>query len=230
LTELGPDRAAVLPAGRELILFDLGVGAGNVDFCIRTDEPDLIAFLRARDGRALFAGGDARADGETLAAIAAADPERVVISGLGRIEVTQAVGRTRTPEGPHTHLLPDLLAAGRTQGAEAPVPVGHLPALHLYPPHPCLDMMGRDRPFDPDRHAAFQALLATWAPPGYADEKARFAAAFEAGGGAEDFTPADSVLGRLALRVALRQRRRIDGEGRRLEDWRARFDPVEQAG
>src|SRR4051812_46706137 len=54
LTEIGPDRAALKPEHRGSVLFDLGVGALQVDLCVRLAGPDGVAQLRKFCGRSLF--------------------------------------------------------------------------------------------------------------------------------------------------------------------------------
>lgn len=221
LTELGPDRDAVRGEDRDAALFDLGAGAPQIDFCVRTKDPGLTARLRRHCGQALADWPEA-----LMSALLEAGPHRVVVSRLGRIEVTQPIPSVRTPLGPHTHLFPDRIGAGRTHGEEVPLPDGWLPCLHLYPPHPCLDLLGEERPFDRARHAAFQRLLEAWAPAGYRDAKARAIAAFEAGAPPESFAPGGSPLGGTALRVALRQLRWTHREDARLDHWRTHFGRV----
>ena len=198
LRALGPDREAVQTGDREAQLFDLGVGAPQADFCVRTSVPALIELLRRNGGRPL-----AEWPGEVMAALKEANPQRVVRSRLGRIEVTQPIPGNRTPTGPHTHLFPHLLSdlssgpdRDRAYDPELPVPEGWLPCLQVYPPHPTIDLLGDDRPFDGARHAAFQDLLAAWAPPDYTREKARANAAFEAGETPESFVPRETPAGR----------------------------------
>ena len=93
--------------------------------------------------------------------ILAANPHRVFISRLGRIEVYQPIPPPsgKSPEGPHTHVLPKLLKSGRTHPATEPVPEGLVPCAHLYPPHPARDGLGEARPFDAARHHAFQQMI-----------------------------------------------------------------------
>ena len=76
-----------------------------------------------------------------------ANPHRVFISRLGRIEVYQPIPPPsgKSPEGPHTHVLPRLLKSGRTHPATEPVPEGWIPCAHLYPPHPARDGLGEPR-------------------------------------------------------------------------------------
>ena len=82
--------------------------------------------------------------------ILAANPHRVFLSRLGRIEVYQPIppASGKSPDGPHTHVLPRLLKSGRTHPATEPIPDGWFPCAHLYPPHPARDGMGEARPFD----------------------------------------------------------------------------------
>lgn len=134
LTEIGPDDAAIAGAGT---LFDMGLGAGHVDVCVRTEDAALTATLRAHAGKSIF-----DPDNPAMAAIKNASPTRVFISCLGRIEIYQPIGSTAkgipTPEGPHTHVLPKLLRLNRTHARNAAnsgngVPDGMVPALNLYP-------------------------------------------------------------------------------------------------
>ncbi len=219
LTELGPDRAALRAADRDQVLFDLGVGAGNVDFCVRTKDPALLALFRRWAGRPVV-----EPPGPVIPAILDANPHRVAVSRLGRIEVYQAIARTTTPEGPHTHLLPDLLAGGRTHAAGVPVPRGTLPCLSLYPPSPLLDGLGREKPFEAETLADFEALLDRWGAPVYRAEKARAVAAVRAGLAPGAYDPPRSRLGRTALRVALRQMRQRDPDDPLVPAWCHAFD------
>jgi hypothetical protein len=220
LTELGPDREALHAGDRDAVLFDLGVGAPQIDFCVRTSDPGLTALLRRYCGRAMTDW-----PGELAAALLEAGPQRVVASRLGRIEVTQPIPRKRTPLGPHTHLFPDRIGEGRRSGEGVPLPEGWLPCLHLFPPHPCLDLAGDERPFEDARHAAFQRLLEAWGPADYVIAKARVHTALESGAPPEAFEPEDSLLAHLALRVALRQLRQTQGDDEVLAAWCAQFDP-----
>src|SRR5947209_8124834 len=53
LTELGPDREALREQYREATLFDLGLGALQVDVCVRVADADVAAELRSHAGRSL---------------------------------------------------------------------------------------------------------------------------------------------------------------------------------
>lgn len=137
LTEFGQDVSALGADDRDALLFDLGVsalgsGCFQTDFCIRTDDHDLIGFLRGHCGTNIFTHGS-----PVFARLLEAQPQRVVITRLGRLEVYQPIGGEhtddKTPEGPHTHLLPDLLSLNLTHPAEVPIKGGWVPCAFLYP-------------------------------------------------------------------------------------------------
>lgn len=141
ITEAGPDHGALRDRDRDGILFDLGLGSSYFDFYIRTADPAAIKTLRKGIGLSLF---DAR---HSLPRdILAMHPNRVFVSRLGRIEVYQRIasaGET-TPEGPHTHLLPELLKTGRIHAADAPIPPSWIPCVNLYLGHPPAHRPGQD--------------------------------------------------------------------------------------
>ncbi len=162
VTELGPDAEAARGEDRAGILFDLGLGLLAVDACVRVRDPEAIACLRAGVGRPVF---DPESPiGENLVAMS---PHRIFLARIGRVEVyapIPAPGGT-SPEGPHTHVLPQLLKAQRTHAATTPIPAGFVPCAALHPAHPYKDMLGRRVPFRRERHDAFQRLLETWGDP-----------------------------------------------------------------
>ncbi len=219
LTEIGPDAGAVREADRGAILFDMGLGAANVDFCIRTGDPPLIRTLRAGLGRSVLDPGN-----PAMGVILEANPHRIAVSAIARLEVFQPIGRTVTPEGPHTHVLPDLLKTGRTHEAGIPVPAGLLPCLSLYPANPLVDGMGRARPFDRKSLDAFLPYIEAWGAPEHAGEKRRAAKALDAGTAPETFEAAGTAIARAALKVALRQRRQTGPSDPLLAAWETAFD------
>ena len=129
LTELGRDEGALRHGDRDAFLFDLGSCSPFFDFCIRTTDVAAARRLRERAGTPLFTGGLA-----LLTEIAAMQPHRIVCSRLARIEVYQPIAASEgtTPDGPHTHLLPELLASGLPYAAGEPIPRGWIPCAHLY--------------------------------------------------------------------------------------------------
>lgn len=228
LTELGPDSDALRPEDRKGILFDLGLDAPAIDFCIRTSDPALIATLREELGKSVLTP-----ESVAMRAIKLAEPSpnRVVISKVGRVEVysrlpSRLKGDTHSPEGPHTHVLPDLLKHRRTHAATVPIPEKFMPVMNIHPENPVTDKLGNLRPFDPAAHRAFQALIAAFAPPGWHSEKARIIDAVTAGADPSRYREADSRLGRLAARVALRQLGWMTTASPVLEEYKARFDRI----
>lgn len=129
LAALGPDAQAIRPQDRDGELFDLGLATPTLDALIRSTDADLIAALRAADGAALFSRPD------LLGRIAASGPHRVFLSALGRIEVFQPIPPPdgTSPDGPHTHLLPKLLAHKRGHAANLPIPDGLAVCLSIHP-------------------------------------------------------------------------------------------------
>ena len=230
LSELGPDADALRDDDRDGCLFDMGLGQPHLDVCVRTADDDLIAVLRAQVGRSLLAP-----DNPAMAAIKEASPHRVFLSAAGRLEVFQVIGSTSrdvpTPEGPHTHVLPGLLKTGRTHAANIPVPDGLVPVLTLHPASPFTDLLGHEKPFDRDAHAAFQSMVERFPPaPNYLSEKARIAAAVRDGKAPDDFDEADGRVARLGARIMLRQLAQLEPDVNALADWRARFDRVKEGG
>jgi hypothetical protein len=219
LTEIGPDHQAPREEDREAILFDLGLGALQADFCVRIGDRSLAARLREHVGRAVFEPGN-----PAMAMILAANPHRVFISRLGRIEVYQPIPPPsgKSPEGPHTHVLPRLLKSGRTHPATEPVPEGLVPCAHLYPPHPARDGLGEARPFDATHHHAFQRMMAACGDPAGLAAKRRVIDAVLAG------EPPTAVAGdrhsRISVRIALRQMKSQGHASAALSAWLASFD------
>lgn len=216
LTALGPDTHALREQDRAATLFDLGLGAPQVDVCVRVADPDVTAQLLAHAGRPLF-----KRDVPVMSVILAANPHRVFASRLGRIEVFQPIPPPdgKSPDGPHTHVLPKLLHHRRTHAATEPVPDGFIPCAHLYPAHPARDALGRGRPFDPGRHAAFQQILRRFGDPALVALKDRVTAAIAAGTEPSAVAITDSRFVRTSIRVALRQLGAVDETSPTLAAW-----------
>jgi len=219
LTELGPDRQAVRPADRDVILFDLGLGAPNVDFCIRSDDAALTEALRQALGRSVF-----EADNPVMPAILSANPHRIAISPLGRVEVYQPIGTTKTPSGPHTHVLPKLLAGGRSHEADIPVPRGFTPCLSLYPASPLVDGEGRIKAFEQPSLDAFNVLFELWGDAECQAEKARALTAIRRGVSPDSYVPPKNRKTKNTLRTLLRQLKHGDGNAQVIEAWCLKFD------
>jgi len=131
-TEIGADADALRAEDRAGVLFDLGLGSHYFDFYVRVADRSDITRLRRAQGTPLFS------DPHLLHDLAAMHPQRVFVSRVGRIEVFQPIAEHggRTPDGPHTHLLPDLLATGRVYDEHAPIPPDWIPCVSLYPGAP----------------------------------------------------------------------------------------------
>ncbi|MEM9966958.1 MAG: hypothetical protein AAF755_02525 [Pseudomonadota bacterium] len=223
LTELGPDQGALREVDSGAILFDMGLTQPQVDFCIRTSDPELLSVLRKNEGRSLF-----EADNDAMPHILAAHPHRVALTRLGRVEVFQKIGGPDTggvsPEGPHTHVLPKLLRAGRTHSANVPIPAGWIPCASFHPGSPVFDRMGIDKDFDATAFAAFQDLLQHWGVSEYLSAKATTWTALQNGKRPETHAEPTSRLERIGLRNALRQKRRQSGDTPIITAWAERFD------
>jgi hypothetical protein len=90
-----------------------------IRFCVRTGEASLIAALQRANGL------DALDPTVGLVPVLlASSPDRVVISPIGRIEVFGPIVRSDRG-GPHTHLLPKLLACGNELDPGFALPEGY---------------------------------------------------------------------------------------------------------
>jgi predicted Fe-S protein YdhL (DUF1289 family) len=130
LAALGPDTAAIRDNDRSKPLFDFGLGFGFARFVIRVDDPALADDLGARVGQpwptVLAASGRQILD---------ASPARVVLHAIGRVEVYTPIPLPggRTQPGPHTHFLPEFLAARRGMPPGLELPETHAPCAIYYP-------------------------------------------------------------------------------------------------
>jgi hypothetical protein len=219
LTELGADQAALRDEDREGILFDLGLGALQVDCCVRIDDAGVAGSLRQHAGCAIFEPGN-----PAMGIILAANPHRVFMSQIGRIEVYQPIPPPtgKSPDGPHTHVLPKLLRSGRTHPATEPVPQGWIPCAHLYPAHPARNGLGQARPFEIDHLHSFQAQMALFGDPAIVAIKHRVREAVRAGAAPAELT--QDRHGRTGVRVALRQMKAAGDTSPALAAWLANLD------
>lgn len=221
LSEIGPDTNAMREEDRTSILFDLGLGALQADLCVRVADPDLVKKLRLCIGRSVF-----EADNPAFAAILAGSPHRIFISRLCRVEVFQMIPPPdgKSPEGPHTHVLPKLLKLRRTHAATEPIPDGLVPCVHLYPAHPAKDPLGRKQPFNPVRHDAFQQILHRYGVPDLVDLKMKVIAAIAADVSPTELAVPSRRFARTTVRVALRQLHASGKKPIALRNWSAVHD------
>ena len=124
----------------------------------------------------------------------ALSPHRVFRSSVARVEVYQPIPPPdgKTPDGPHTHVKPQLVRHRRSHAATVPIPAGWLPVLWLFPPHPV------GKAFDRARYESFQVLLQRYGEPATLEGKAAFARG-------ESEASLSSRAARLAFRIAARQ-------------------------
>lgn len=215
LTELGPDTDAVRPDDRAAVLFDLGLGTPAVEACVRTADPSLLATLREALGEPVFSSG-------IVGALVGGSPHRVFRGAAGRVEVFAAIPPPdgRSPDGPHTHLLPHLLARGRTHAPTVPIPAGRMPVAHLHPAHPLSDPLGRPHPFDDGADAAFVALLDDFGDPALVSLERDVSAAVRAGAGPGSVQVPSSAPARATVAVTLRRLARAEPDLPGLALWR----------
>jgi hypothetical protein len=219
LTELGADAQALRAEEREFILFDLGLGALQADFCVRISDGDVATNLRQHAGRPVFEAGN-----PAMAIILQANPHRIFISRIGRIEVFQPIPPPsgKSPEGPHTHVLPKLLQSGRTHPPTEPIPAGFIPCAHLYPPHPARNGFGEARPFEAARLDTFQAIMAAFGDPDAIAIKRHVQEAVRAGIPPVELT--HDRHRRASARIALRQMKAAGYASPALTAWLANLD------
>ena len=132
-TACGPDTAAIQPQHRGESLFDLGLGRDHMRFAVRSASPELNAVLN--DAVGLPLDGLLQRCGKSLLE---ASPTRIVETALGRIEVTTPIPPRggKSPDGPHTHLLPGHLALMRATPAGVDLPEAYSLCATFYPRNP----------------------------------------------------------------------------------------------
>lgn len=229
LTEIGPDAQALREEDRGATVFDLGLDALQVDACIRTADKELIAGLRECVGRPVFDAAN-----PAMGLILRHSPNRVFATRCGRVEVYQPIPKPggKSPMGPHTHVLPKLLAAKRTHAATEPIPRGFISCAHLYPAHPLRDANGKPRPFDHPRHGAFQRLMSRYGDIDNVRLKRNVVKAVVSGASPNAIATPTDRYAQAAVRVALRQLKAADGPSPTLTEWFLAHDrgPVSDEG
>lgn len=219
---LGADTDALRDSDREAMLFDMGVGLGHVRMCARTSHPDLIRAFEALEGKPLI-GPDS---GEATRLVLATSPNRVMLSPAGRLEVYTPIPgpNGESPNGPHTHLLPKLIASKRTHAANAPVPEGWQPVLNAHPRTPWRDAMGRRTPFNTELDETFTQLLARYGLPEDLAIRADVEKAVKTGLDPASYAWPETRRGRTAARITLR--RLAQKNSAPVDRWRALYDAV----
>lgn len=218
IRSLGTDHEAIRPQDRADRLFALGVGHGAVDMALRTSDAELIAAMEAAEGTPFIGNG------ELMAHVLHAQPHRVLRSPIGRIEIFQAVPPPdgKSPEGPHTHLMPKLIAKHRPHSSNMPIPEGYQSILNIHPRSPWRTMLGERHDFKPEIDARFAPLLERY---GLAEDRAvdlSLRAAIDRGDTPEFADWPQTRRGRTKARIVLR-RLAAAGEAR-VDPWRVVYD------
>lgn len=223
ITPLGEDAAAVLEGDKRSRLFDLGVGLGLVSMCVRTSDPGLIIALEDVAGEPLFGP----AGGKVMPHVMRAQPHRVLLSPAGRVEIFQPIPKEGgdAPEGPHTHLLPKLLAKKRTHSANTPLPDGLQPVVSLFPRSPWRDGLGKRTPYNRAADDAFEALLAGHALPEDREIRKAIEEAVTQGVSPKSYAWPDTRRGRTQARITLR-RLSVSRNDTSVGAWRNQYDHV----
>jgi len=220
---LGPDGEAIRDEDGNAILFDLGVGSGIIRMCLRTSDPALIDAMNAVQGQPFLSVGS------LIGEVLRAQPHRVLLSPAGRIEVFQPVPPAdgKSPEGPHTHLMPKLIAKDRPHSANVPIPDSLQSALSVHPRSPWRTMQGEKHPYDAGIDSAFAPMLARFGLAEDAAVEADVLAALNRGAAPEFADWPETRRGRTKARIVLRRRAAAGDE--RVKPWRVFHDraPVE---
>jgi len=218
IRDLGIDCEAIRPEDRACRIFDMGVACGAVMMLMRSADPAFIAAMERHVGQNLLSVPEIFA--ETLRA----QPHRILISPAGRIEVYQSVPAAdgKSPEGPHTHLIANILSKHRAHGANTPIPDGLQSALNCHPRSPWRSILGERHPFRPEIDAAFAPLLGRFGLAEDAKIEAWLHATLDAGATPESADWPATRRGRTKARILLR---RLAAAGDpRVKVWRAIHD------
>jgi hypothetical protein len=220
---LGSDRESVRDKDRDAILFDLGVGSGAVRMCLRTNSPSLIAAMDAAEGQSLFSIPS------LIGGVLRAQPHRVLLSPAGRIEVFQPIpcADGKSPEGPHTHLLPKLIAKDRSHSANVPIPEELQSALSMHPHSAWRPLAEGKHVYDAKIDAAFAPILARYGLGEDVAVEEAILAALDSNEAPKAVQWPDTRRGRAKARIVLRRRAAAGDE--RVAPWRVLHDraPVE---
>ena len=224
---LGIDADALRAADCTAVLYDLGVGTGHVSMCLRTSDTGLIAALDDIRGENLL-GPDGKAASRL---IPQASPNRVMLSPLGRIEVFAPIPRPdgKSPSGPHTHMLPKLIASGRTHSANTPIPDNLQPILTMHPRSPWRDAEGKVLPYNRDLDESFDRILAEYGLEEDRTIRTSVEIAVRNGLPPDQFPQPKTRRWHTQLRITLRRLVQELG-AETVARWKVRYDPVSKEG
>jgi hypothetical protein len=148
------------------------------------------------------------------------------LTRIGRAEVYQPIPPAdgKSPDGPHTHLLPKLLRSGRTHAATVPIPEDWAPCLHLYPAHPYKDGLGATKPFNASEFTAFQMALASFGDQELLELKSQVRDRVVSGDPPDSVTVPKNRFAKAVIRIALRQLHAQHGSSATLSPWREMYE------
>ncbi len=112
-----------------------------------------------------------------------------------------------------------MLSKRRTHSANIPVPEGTLPLLTVHPDNPLTDAEGQRKPFARRAFDAFENILNAHGVPHYVVEKRRLRAAVAGGLAPGNYRKPGTRLGRLAMRIAMRQLLHLPLQGADIGPW-----------
>ena len=213
LRELGKDANPLEESDEDHILFDLGVDLRNSLFCIRTCHDELIALMRGYIGKKITTPQH-----PVLEAIVDVSPTRVVSSKIGRIEVYQKISRIRTPTGPHTHLLPELLSLTSKQSVDNSPSTKALPMVTFHPKR-----RSRHDPYGVNSCQNFDRLLREFGDKDYYKAKNHAISGLLKKNLAENFRYFQSTIEKSALKIALLQSKHYFPTGKLATEYLAKF-------
>lgn len=129
LTALGPDDAALLTRDAGGPRFDLGLGRRAARFTVRCNASLATTLTRA--------AGTTWPDhlSRTGLPLRDASPVRVIETPCLRVEIDAKIPMPdgTSPDGPHTHLLPDHIAQGLDTPPTVPMPAGYVATALILP-------------------------------------------------------------------------------------------------
>ena len=135
-----------------------------------------------------------------LEAIVDVSPTRVVSSKIGRIEVYQKISRVRTPKGPHTHLLPELLSSSNKESVGNSLSTTSLPMITFHPKR-----LSRQDPYGAKSCQNFNRLLREFGDRNYYKAKNLAISGLLKNNLAENLKYFRSSLEKTALKITLLQ-------------------------
>lgn len=219
--EIGADESALRPQDQGATLFSLGLDAMQMDMCIRTKEPELVALFRTYKGLPGL-----QVYQQVMQTPAADGTHWIVRTRTARLEVygTMPMGRPG-PRGPATFLFPKLFRAKRTHAATEPIPNAYVPCGYAYPPQPLRDGSGQRQPLCGLTQQRFEAVERKFGVPELHALKQQVRDAIANAMRPDELAISNNKHARGAVRVALRRMVQSGEAQPTINDWLNHFDP-----